>query len=70
MADRLVLPVAPQQREVLRQALADAVYYRDPPLRCPACEALDDLCAECAAGLTRARSYLALGRELGVEVPG
>jgi hypothetical protein len=70
MPDRLVLPAAPQQREVLRQALADAVYYRDPPVQCPACEVLDGLCAECAAGLARARSYLALGRELGVEVPG
>lgn len=29
----------PGQREILRQALADAVYYRDPPLHCPACEA-------------------------------
>jgi hypothetical protein len=35
-----------------------------------ACEARDDaLCAACAAGLDRARAYLALGLELGVEVP-
>jgi hypothetical protein len=59
--------VLPEQREVLRQALADAVYYRDPPAQCRACEALDGLCDECAAGLARARAYLALGRELGVE---
>lgn len=69
MPDRLVLHVPAAQREVLRQALTDAVYYRDPPVQCRACEALDGLCGECAAGLARARSYLALGRELGVEVP-
>jgi hypothetical protein len=69
MADRLVLWAAPAQREVLRQALADAVYYRDPPAECPACQALNCLCADCAAGLARARAYLALGHELGVEVP-
>jgi hypothetical protein len=62
-------PVPPERREVLRQALADAVYYRDPPARCRACERLDRLCDECAAGLARARTYLALGRELGLEVP-
>ncbi len=67
MPDRIVLPVAPAQREVLRQALADAVYYRDPPLECSSCEALDALCADCAAGLARARAYLDLGRELGLE---
>jgi hypothetical protein len=32
-------------------------------------ERLDRLCDECAAGLARARTYLALGRELGLEVP-
>ena len=68
MPDRLVRPVGPEQLEVLSQALADAVYYRDPPVQCPACDALGGLCAECAAGLARARAYLALGRELGVEV--
>jgi hypothetical protein len=67
MGDRLVLPVAPAQRDMLRQALADAVYYRDPPLHCQACDRLDALCADCAAGLARARAYLDLGRELGLE---
>jgi hypothetical protein len=69
MTDRPVPPVAPGQREVLRQALADAVYYRDPPAQCAACAAMDDLCAGCAAGLARARAYLALGRDLGMDVP-
>jgi hypothetical protein len=70
MPDRLVLPVALTQREVLRQALEDAVYYRDPPAQCQVCEVLDGLCNSCAAGLARARAYLALGRELGLEAPG
>jgi hypothetical protein len=62
MPDRVVLPVAPGQREVLRQALEDAVYYRDPPVQCGDCDAVDALCEGCA--------YLDLGRELGLEAPG
>jgi len=69
MADRVVLPVAPQQRELLDQALADAVYYRDPPLECVACEESDGLCEECAAGLARARAYLDLRVTLGLQAP-
>jgi hypothetical protein len=63
------LPVPPRQREVLRQALADAVYYRDPPVHCRPCETLGRLCDQCAAGLARARAYLALSRELGIDPP-
>jgi hypothetical protein len=59
----------PEQRELLAQALADAVYYRDPPVHCPACQTPDSLCDQCAAGLARARSYLTLGSDLGVPVP-
>lgn len=59
--------VTEEQREVLRRALADAESYRDPPLNCHACDTLPDLCDECAAGLARARSYLALRRELGID---
>ena len=69
MPERLALMIAAEQRELLRQALADAVYYRDPPTECRACEVRDGLCDQCAAELARARSYLGLGRELGVEVP-
>jgi len=61
-------PVPAARREVLRQALADAVSYRDPPVNCRSCVSPDDLCEACADGLARARSYLALGRELGVEI--
>jgi hypothetical protein len=70
MSERLALMIAAEQRELLRQALADAVYYRDPPMECSACEVRDGLCDQCAAELARARAYLGLGRELGVEVPG
>ena len=67
MPDRVVLPVAPEQRELLGQALADAVYYRDPPLVCVVCEECGGLCEGCAAGLARARAYLDLRRDLGLE---
>jgi hypothetical protein len=59
--------VTAQQQELLRQALTDAVYYQDPPLNCSACDKLGQLCGECAAGLARARSYLALSRDLGID---
>jgi hypothetical protein len=64
-----VLTAAPAQRETLRQALSDAIYYRDPPLYCTACPAPDRLCHQCAAGHQRARAYLALSYELGLETP-
>jgi hypothetical protein len=64
------ITLLPRQREALEQALADAVFYRDPPVYCDACDALQDaLCEQCAAMLARARAYVALGREMGVEVP-
>ena len=63
----LILAETPEQREVLRRALADAEYYRDPPMSCPACPTPDQLCEECADGLARARTYLTLSRALGLE---
>lgn len=69
MPGRLVSLSLPSQREVLGNALADAVYYRDPPVECSACDVQGELCDTCAAGLARACAYLALGRELGVELP-
>ena len=60
---------APHQREMLRLALADAIYYRDPPLQCAACPSPDRLCGQCAAEHERARAYLALSYELGLEAP-
>jgi hypothetical protein len=65
------LTVSAKQQELLQQALADAVYYRDPPAKCEACEALNDeakLCGECAELLARSSSYLDLGNELGMTI--
>jgi hypothetical protein len=67
-----VLTLQPDQHDLLAQALADAVYYRDPPVHCPACEVLaghDALCQDCAATLARATAYLNLRRALGLEAP-
>jgi hypothetical protein len=66
------ITLLPDQRDLLAQALADAVYYRDPPVHCPACQAQDNdgaLCEDCAATLARAAAYLGLGRALGLEAP-
>ena len=68
MPDHPVINVPANQRALLCDALADAVFYRDPPVDCDACDALDGLCDQCAAGLARAHAYLGLGRELGMEV--
>jgi hypothetical protein len=67
MTDRPRSFVTAPQCELLRQALADAVYYRDPPMQCDACEAVDGLCEGCAARLAQASAYLGLSRELGLE---
>jgi len=67
MSDPLVPLIPAGLREVLCQALADAVSYRDPPLECLDCEQRDELCAVCSAGLAHARAYLALGRALGMD---
>src|ERR1700691_953126 len=69
MSDPVILTAASAQREILRQALADAIYYRDPPLQCTACPSPDRLCDQCANGHERARAYLALSYELGLEAP-
>jgi hypothetical protein len=63
----VILTAATAQQEILRQALADAIYYRDPPLHCTACPSPDRLCDECTSGHERARAYLALSYELGLE---
>jgi hypothetical protein len=68
----VTLTLRPEQRELLARALADAVYYRDPPADCEACKALTDetkLCEACAATFAVASSYLDLGSNLGVTIP-
>jgi hypothetical protein len=65
------LTLRPEQRELLAQALADAVYYRDPPADCQACNELGKetrLCEQCAATFALASSYLDLGSQLGVLI--
>ena len=58
------------QREVLGQALADALEHRTPEGFCAECEVRPEgLCNDCAADLDLTDAYLALGRELGIEVP-
>jgi len=66
------LALDPEQRELLAQALTDAVFYRDPPADCQACAELDDetkLCDQCEATFALASSYLHLGRDLGMPTP-
>jgi hypothetical protein len=66
------LTLRPEQRELLARALADAVFYRDPPADCQACKELDDetkLCGQCAGTFAVASSYLDLGSDLGVSIP-
>jgi hypothetical protein len=65
------LTLRPEQRELLAQALADAVFYRDPPADCQACKELNDenkLCEQCAVTFARASSYLDLGSDLGIPI--
>ena len=57
------------QREVLGQALADAIACRTPDSFCTGCEDHPaGLCDDHAADLDLADAYLALGRGLGIEV--
>ena len=64
---RATLTAAPEQREMLRLALADAVYYQDPPQECAACPSEHRLCDDCTCRLNRALAYLELSKELGLE---
>ena len=57
------------QREVLAATIVDAVRYRTPEALCEDCETRPEgLCDECAADLDLTDAYLALGRELGIQV--
>jgi hypothetical protein len=71
------ITIRPEQRDLLAQALSDAVFYRDPPLDCAACGTADPedetdarLCPDCEATLARANNYLGLANALGLNVDG
>jgi hypothetical protein len=57
------------QGAVLGQVLADAIAYRDPSGACADCEQHPaGLCQDHAEDLDRTDAYLALARDLGIEV--
>lgn len=56
-----------EQREILRQAIDDAIYYRDPPQKCEGCDSSRELCGECAETLAIGLKYLQTARELGLS---
>jgi hypothetical protein len=67
------ITLRPEQRDLLARALADAVFYRDPPVDCQACKELSDetkLCDQCMLTFSLANSYLDLGNELGMPIAG
>jgi hypothetical protein len=54
---------------LLGQALADAIAFREPAGICPACDVHPaGLCDDHAGDLDTTDAYLALARELGIEV--
>jgi hypothetical protein len=62
------IPLQDEQREVLGQALADAIEYRTPG-SCEECDVRPEgLCNDHAADLDLTDAYLALARELGLEL--
>jgi hypothetical protein len=57
------------QRGILRQALTDAIAYRDPSGICPDCDVHPaGLCSDHAEDLDKTDAYLALARQLGLEM--
>jgi hypothetical protein len=62
-----VLVTSPGSSEVLRHALDDAIFYRDPPQECRACEAAANLCSQCAETLAISLTYLRTAKELGLD---
>ena len=61
--------LTPDQRDVLAQALADAIEYRTPGADCADCdEHPAGLCPDHADDLNRSDAYLAVASQLGIEV--
>jgi hypothetical protein len=67
---RAAMPSRPAgQLAALGQALADAISYREPSGFCADCEASPaGLCDDHAGDLDKTDAYLALARDLGIEV--
>jgi hypothetical protein len=64
-----LLLLSESNEAVLGQALADAIAHRTPQGICPECdEHPAGLCEDHADDLDRTDAYLALARELGIEV--
>jgi len=62
-------PLTDAQREVLRQALHDAIAWHEDPEPCRSCEyQAPALCAEHAEAVAQRDAYIRLARELGIEV--
>jgi hypothetical protein len=67
--DAPVLVLTAGNEAVLEQALADAVAYRYPAGACPLCDQHPaGLCEDHADDLDRTDAYLALARDLGLEM--
>jgi hypothetical protein len=68
-ADQAVLVLSESNEAILGKALADAIAYRTPKGICPDCDTHPSgLCDDHAGDLDRTDAYLALARELGIEV--
>ncbi len=66
---RRVSGTAPErQRELLAQALGDAVAYRRPEGPCSDCEEQRALCGDHAADLARSLGYVDLATFLGITL--
>ena len=62
-------PLTGAQREVLRQALHDAIAWHEDPEPCGSCEYVAPaLCAEHAEAVAQRDAYVKLARALGIEV--
>jgi hypothetical protein len=66
MTDKAANLLSPAQRETLRHAMKDAVYYRDPPVECAECPP-DGLCKSCSETFARATSYLELSNAMDLD---
>jgi len=64
-------PLTVEQADILTEAIADAITFRQPHHDCPACmwEPIPWACVEHFADEARAEAYISLAAELGLEAP-